>query len=81
MLTGNEYIFENVDEALKYVQELEQRELASDLYRRQPASIVRLVQGMFSQPFTEGMAQKAIVPVDSLAAEQHGAQRGFDLIP
>ena len=67
MVTGNEHIFENVDEALKYVLELEQRELASDPCRRQPASIVRPVPGMFSQPFTEGMAQKAIVPVDSLA--------------
>lgn len=30
MVTGNEYIFENIDEALKYVLDLEKKALASD---------------------------------------------------
>lgn len=66
MVTGNEYIFENVDEALKYVLELERKALASDPYRQEPATIVRPVPGMFMQPFTDDMAKKAFVPVDSL---------------
>lgn len=30
MVTGNEYIFDNIDEALNYVLETEQRALAQD---------------------------------------------------
>lgn len=66
MVTGNEYIFENVDEALKYVLELERKAMASDPYRQKPATIMRPVPGMFAQPFTDDMAMTAFVPVDSL---------------
>lgn len=66
MVTGNEHIFENIDEALKYLFDLEQKSLASDPYRQVSHSIVRPIQGMFTQPFTGEVARKAIVPVDSL---------------
>ena len=66
MVTGNEHIFENIDEALKYLLDLEQKSLASDPYRQVSHSIVRPIQGMFTQPFTGEVARKAIVPVDSL---------------
>ena len=66
MVTGNEYIFENIDEALKYVMDLERKALASDLHRQKPPIIARQIPGMFSQPFSEEMAMKAFVPVDSL---------------
>lgn len=32
MVTGNEYIFDNIDEALKYALETEQRALVQDSY-------------------------------------------------
>lgn len=66
MVTGVEYIFMNIDEALKYVLDLEQKVLASDPYRQKPPTIVRQIPGMFSQPFSEEIAMKAFVPVDSL---------------
>ena len=77
MVTGNEYIFENIDEALKYVMDLERKALASDLHRQKPPIIARQIPGMFSQPFSEEMAMKAFVPVDllnySLSAWFNGA--------
>ena len=66
MVTGNEYIFENIDEAVKYVLDLEQKALASDPHRQKPPTIMRQVPGMFSHPFSEEMAKKTLVPVDSL---------------
>lgn len=66
MVTGNEYIFANIDEALKYVLELEQQALASDPYRQKPATIMRQIPGLFLQPFTDDLVKKAFVPVDSL---------------
>lgn len=66
MVTGTEYIFDNIDEALKYVLETEQRALKQDAHRQEPAMIMRPFPGMFSQPFTDEMVQRAYVPVDSL---------------
>ena len=66
MVTGNEYIFDNIDEALNYVLDTEQRALAQDPHRQEPAMVMRPFPGMFSQPFTEEMVQQAYVPVDSL---------------
>ena len=66
MVTGNEYIFENIDEALKYVLDLERKTLASDHYRQKPATVMRQIPGMFLQPFTDDLFKKVFVPVDSL---------------
>lgn len=66
MVTGNEYIFDNIDEALKYVLETEQRQLAEDAKRQTPPLVFRPIPNMFSQPCTEEMARQALVPVDSL---------------
>ena len=66
MVTGNEYIFDNIDEALNYVLDTEQRALAQDPHRQEPAMVMRPFPGMFSQPFTEEMVQQVYVPVDSL---------------
>lgn len=66
MVTGDEYIFENIDEALKYVLDLERKALASDMHRQKPPTIARQIPGMFSQPFSEEMAMKAFVSTDSL---------------
>lgn len=41
MVTGNEYFFDNIDEALKYVLETEQRALSQDPYRQKPPTMVR----------------------------------------
>lgn len=66
MVTGNEYIFENIDEALKYVLDLERKTLASDHYRQKPATVMRQIPGAFLQPFTDDLFKKVFVPVDSL---------------
>ena len=66
MVTGSEYIFDNIDEALKYVLETEQRQLTQDAKRKTPPVVFRTMPNMFSQPFTEEMVRQAIVPVDSL---------------
>lgn len=55
MVTGNEYIFENIDQALKYVLETEQKTLAADIYR-QKALEIRLFPDLTTPP----------IPVDSL---------------
>ena len=54
MVTGNEYIFDNIDQALEYVLETEKNALAADTYRSEPPVIIRPYLGM--RP----------VPVDSL---------------
>ena len=41
MVTGNEYIFDNIDEALNYVLETEQRVLKQDAHRQTPPTMVR----------------------------------------
>ena len=66
MVTGIEYIFSNIDEALRYVLETEQRILAQDPYRQEPPVMMRHIPGMFSQPFSEEIARQAYLPVDSL---------------
>ncbi len=66
MVTGNEYIFDNIDEALKYVLETEQRALAQDPYRQKPPMMMRQIPRMFLQPFSEEIVQQAYIPVDSL---------------
>lgn len=54
MVTGNEYIFENIEQALKHVLGMEQKELSEDIYRSEPPIIVSPDFGM--RP----------IPVDSL---------------
>ena len=54
MVTGNEYIFENIDQALDYVLDTERRALADDPHRQHPPVIIRPYLGMHP------------VPVDSL---------------
>lgn len=66
MVTGTEYIFENIDEALKYVLDLEQKALESDTYRQFPPMMMRHISGMFSQLFSDEMARQAYVPVNTL---------------
>ena len=66
MVTGNEYVFDNIDEALKYVLETEQRALSQDPYRQKPPMMVRQIPGLFSQPFSEEIVRQAYIPVDSL---------------
>ena len=41
MVTGNEYIFGNIDEALNYVLDTEQRALKQDEHRQTPPTMVR----------------------------------------
>ena len=41
MVTGNEYIFDNIDEALKYILKTEQRALSQDPYRQKPPMMMR----------------------------------------
>lgn len=66
MVTGNEYIFDNIDEALEYVLETERSALEKDLRRQTPPMMMRHIPGMFSQSYTDEMVRQAIVPVDSL---------------
>ena len=54
MVTGNEYIFEDIDQALDYVLDTERRALAADPHRQNPPVIIRPNLGMHP------------VPVDSL---------------
>lgn len=54
MVTGKEYIFENIEQALKYVLGMEQKALAADIYRSKPPIIIRPDLGMHP------------IPVDSL---------------
>lgn len=70
MVTGNEYVFENIDEALKYVLETEQRQLKADDKRKNPPIVFRSTPNMFLQPYTKEMARQAYVPVDSLDFSQ-----------
>lgn len=46
MVTGNEYIFENIDQALEYVLVMEQKELSADIYRSKPPIIIWPYLGM-----------------------------------
>ena len=66
MVTGNEYIFDNINEALKYVLGTEQRALSQDPYRQKPPMMMRQIPRMFLQPFSEEIVQQAYIPVDSL---------------
>ena len=65
MVTGSEYIFDNIDEALKYVLETEQRQLIQDAKRKTPPTVSRSMPNMFSQSYTDEMVKQALVPVDS----------------
>ena len=66
MLTGSEYIFDNIDEALKYVLETEQRQLTQDAKRKTHPMVFRSMTNMFLQPYKDEMFEQALVPVDSL---------------
>lgn len=54
MVTGNEYIFDNIDQALMYVLNIEKTSLEADIYRSKPPIIIRPYLGMCP------------IPVDSL---------------
>lgn len=54
MVTGNEYVFEDIDKALEYVLETEKKALAADAHRSKPPVIIRPYPGLHP------------VPVDSL---------------
>lgn len=41
MVTGNEYIFDNIDDALNYVLDTEQRAMTQDAHRQAPPTMVR----------------------------------------
>ena len=56
MVTGNEYIFDNIDEAMSYVLDCEKMALRNDIYRQEAPKIWR------SSPITNPP-----IPVDSLA--------------
>lgn len=58
MVTGNVFIFDNIDKALKYDLETEQRVLAQDPYRLKPPMVVCQIPGMFSQPFLRRLSDK-----------------------
>lgn len=45
MVDGNEYIFENIGQALDYVLHQEQKDLAEDRFRQQPPQIIRCNDG------------------------------------
>ena len=66
MVTGNEYIFDNIDEALKYVLETEQRQLTQAAKRKTHPMVFRSMPNMFLQPYKDEMFEQALVPVDSL---------------
>lgn len=70
MVTGGEYTFNNIDEALKYVLDAEQRQLTQDAKRKTPPIVFRPMPNMFSQPFTEEIARQALVSPDSLNYSQ-----------
>lgn len=73
MVTGNEYIFENIDEALKYVLDLEQKTLSSDSYRKIPPSIMRQVPEMFTPPISESWLRRLQCPLIRWTTRcQHG---------
>lgn len=63
MVTGNEYLFDNIDKALEYILDLEQKALAADQFRQRPPLVVRPYERMFLQPAPKKIP---LVPVDSL---------------
>lgn len=62
MVTGNEYIFPNIDDALEYVLKNEQKALASDRKRQVAPCVPEQPTSSFLKP---GMIPK-LIPVDSL---------------
>ena len=66
MVTGNEYTFADIDEALKYVLEKGKRALTTAPCRQSPTFVVSSFLDMFSYSCTDELAKQAIVPVDSL---------------
>lgn len=50
MVTGNEYIFEDIDQALKYVLDTERTALAADVYRQSAPTVIRPYMGMSPLP-------------------------------
>lgn len=51
MVTGNEYIFEDIDQALDYVLDTERRALAADPHRQNPPVIIRKTKYSHSEVF------------------------------
>ena len=65
MVTGSEYIFDNIDEVLKYVLETEQCQLTQDAKRKAPPAVFHAMPNMFSLPCTDEMVEQALMPIDS----------------
>ena len=63
MVTGYEYVFDNIDQALFYVLDLERKSLAADLDRKCPPNVSRPFLGMFLQSNPEN---NSLVHVESL---------------
>lgn len=63
MVTGNEYIFDNINQALAYVLDSEKDALAKDLCRQRPPVVVKHSPELFCVPAPDKMPY---VPVDSL---------------
>ena len=61
MVTGNEYIFDNIDEVLKYVLETEHRQLTQDAKRKTPPTMFRYMPNMFSQPYADEMVSTQLL--------------------
>ncbi len=63
MVTGREYIFDDIDQAMDYVLEAERRILMTDEYRREPPKVIRPYPGVFLETTLDRIPS---VPVDSL---------------
>lgn len=63
MVTGGEYIFDNIDQALDYILETERRVLMTDANRREPPRVIRPYPGVFLETTLDRLPP---VPVDSL---------------
>lgn len=63
MVTGKEYVFDNIDQALNYVLETERRVLENDMSRREPPLVIRPDIGRFLEPTLD---TNPFFPIDSL---------------
>lgn len=80
MVTGSEYIFENIDEVLKYVLETEQRQLIQDAKRKTPPAVFRTMPNMFLQLCTEEMARQAFVGQGSILISSKATEIGANTL-
>ena len=63
MVTGNEFVFDNIEQALDYVLDSEKKSLANDQYRQSPPMVFRPMSSMGMFPSIDGNKP---VPLDSL---------------